>query len=76
LVRYSEEEGEQEIFKDGDELHKDWDGRGIEFDVLVDKWLSRLNGKIIPLSDYYKDPYNRQLDNMDFSLEELLAEED
>ena len=64
LVRYSDEEGERETFKDGDELHKDWDGRGIEFDVLVDKWLRRLNGEIIPLSDYFKDSYNRYLDTI------------
>ena len=55
---------DHETFKEGDRLHKDWEGRGIEFDVLIDKWLRRLNGEIIPLSDYYHDPYNRWLDSL------------
>ena len=53
-----------EVFKQGDRLHKDWEGRGIEFDVLIDKWLRRLDGEIIPLSEYYHDPYNRWLDSL------------
>ncbi len=53
-----------EFFREGDRLHKDWEGRGIEFGVLIDKWFRRLNGEIIPLSDYYHDPYNRWLDSL------------
>lgn len=53
-----------ETFKEGDRLHNDWEGSGIEFDVLIDKWLRRLNGEIIPLSEYYHDPYNRLLDSL------------
>lgn len=52
-----------ETFKEGDRLHNDWEGNGIEFDVLIEKWLRRLNGEIIPLSDYYRDPHNRFLDS-------------
>ncbi len=53
-----------ETFKKGDKLHRDWEGNGIQFNVLIDKWLRRLNGEIIPLSDYYHDPYNRWLDSL------------
>lgn len=53
-----------EFFREGDRLHKDWEGNGIEFNILIDKWLRRLNGEIIPLSDYYRDPYNRWLDSL------------
>jgi hypothetical protein len=53
-----------EFFREGDRLHNDWEGNGIEFNVLIDKWFRRLNGEMIPLSDYYHDPYNRWLDSL------------
>ena len=55
---------DSETFKKGDKLHRDWEGNGIEFNALIDKWLRRLNGEIIPLSDYYHDPFNRWIDSL------------
>lgn len=60
-VTYSPEE--REYFEDGDRLHADWDGYGIDFAALIEKWLLRLAGHQIPLSSYYRDPINRWLDS-------------
>jgi hypothetical protein len=32
--------------------------------MIIDKWLRRLMGEAIPLSDYYKDPFNRLADGL------------
>jgi hypothetical protein len=67
-VRYSDddddEDADEEIFRDGDELPKDWEGQGIDFGMIIEKWLRRLNSERIPLSDYYQDPVNRWLDGL------------
>lgn len=63
-VKYSEQEGDEELFETDDALHKDWDGMGIDFQMIIKKWLQRLNGELIPLSGYYQDPFNRWLDNL------------
>jgi hypothetical protein len=63
-VTYSDAEEDRELFEEGDELHKDWEGMGIDFFMIITKWLKRLNGDKIPLSEYYKNPFNRWLDNL------------
>ena len=65
-VRYSndDEDDDEEIFRDGDELPKDWEGQGIDFGMIIEKWLRRLNSESIPLSDYYQNPVNRWLDDL------------
>jgi hypothetical protein len=63
-VQFSESVDDRECFEKGDVLHKDWEGSGIEFDVMIDKWLRRLIGERIQLSAYYRDPFNRLLDNL------------
>ncbi len=63
-VKYSDSMGDEELFEDGDVLHADWEGMGINFSMIISKWLRRLNGEKIPLSDYYKDPFNRWLDGL------------
>lgn len=64
-VMYSAENGDEELFEEGDILHKDWDGMGIHFAMIISKWLRRLNGEQVALSEYYKDPFNRFLDSLD-----------
>lgn len=64
LVKYSDAEGDEEHFEEGDILHKDWEGMGIDFPMIISKWLRRLNGVQIPLVNYYTDPVNRWLDNL------------
>lgn len=49
VVRWSDEEGDEDLIRKGDILIKDWRGVGIEFDNIIDKWLRRLNGEQIPL---------------------------
>jgi len=56
--------GDTEVFEKGDMLHKDWRGKGVEFGYLIDRWLRRLSGEEIPLTDYFKDPMNRLLDQL------------
>lgn len=51
-----------EYFEAGDALNIDWEGYGVALDMIIEKWLRRLNGEIIPFSDYYLDPINRYLD--------------
>ena len=63
-VKYSDSSGDEELFEEGDGLHQDWEGMGLNFPEIISKWLRRLNGERIPLSNYYKDPFNRWLDNL------------
>ena len=65
-LRVEYEKGVGELIKDGQVLHKDWEGNGIDFQMIIEKWLKRLNGHRIPLSKYYKDPINRFLDGLSF----------
>lgn len=64
LVRYSENDGDEELMPENGQLHKDWEGYGIDFPMIIEKWLRRLNGEFIPLSDYYKNPLNRWADSL------------
>jgi hypothetical protein len=63
-VRYGHSKEERELVVANDRLHKDWEGCGIDFPMIIEKWLRRLNGEMIGLSDYYKDPFNRYLDDL------------
>lgn len=58
-------ENHETLFVDeGEELAKDWEGNGVDFPMIIEKWLLRLNGHHIPYSDYYKDPFNRWIDSL------------
>jgi hypothetical protein len=61
-VVYSDAEGDKELFESGDTLHKDWEGNGVNFSMILTKWFRRLQGENIPLSEYYRDNINRWLD--------------
>lgn len=61
LVRYNLKD-DFEYFETGEELNIDWEGMGVELDMIIEKWLRRLNGEIIPFSEYYLDPLNRYFD--------------
>ena len=39
-------------------------GRGEKFDYIIDRWLRRLNGEAIPLSDYYNNAPVSFFDNL------------
>jgi hypothetical protein len=70
-VCYSADGQSRELILPGDRLHKDWDGNGVQFATLIDKWVRRLAGEVIPLSTYYQDPFNRWLDNLGDEQEEM-----